>query len=561
MGLIAFLNSPAGQGVLYFGQTLLFAMMLYILAAEYRRTGDKSLVYKLTAASSITAISAGTLVIHILDSLYLFKITQKFFPLVFNFLFAIIVLSLARAFTYEFVSDRERFSRLISTGMILSVVIYAAMQVYWLIIFTPGMMFWMSWLQTVFSMIFILMLMFPLYCLVRFRETYRFRLVTAFSAIAVVQLINIYCSITDYVPPALSIIKASAPMLVPAMFTSVVFKELIGKVVLMVEHLKMVFEQQRELVFDLINTGVDLSSMSDNLVKTALDGWARLSLMVENVNCLINDSEEFLAYGGKISEKIGQLNFRELETAVETLHGISDTLAETPVAEAEKSFDAIMNDMETLSGLMAEANSVAEKLKSVIPSLNSAIDDLDDISDRTNILSLNASIEAARAGASGRGFSVVAEEVGRLAENSLNGSKVVRKRMQEIIDLFRSYEDRAGRAAHGMNSLMGKVAGMGVASSTEEERKILFAGDMINEGLRGYSLIIDEIVQNVSNAEITSGQSGAHAKEMKEKISDHVKNIESIAGISDMINDLVMNLNRKINKIIEQTGEMEKLVL
>lgn len=560
MGLIVFLDSPAGQGVLYFGQTLLFAMMLYILAAEYLRTKDKSLLYKLTAASSITSISAGTLIIHVLDSLYLLKITQKFFPLIFNFLFAIIVLSLARAFTYEFVSDRKRFSKIINAGMIMSGVIYAVMQIYWLMIFTPGMMFWMSWLQMTFSILFISMLMFPLYYLIRFRKNYKFRLVVAFSAIAVVQIINIYGSIADYIPPALSIVKASVPMLVPAMFTSVVFKELIGRVVLMLEHLKVIFEHQRELVFDLINTGVELSSMSDNLVKTALDGWAKLSLMVETINSQISDSGALLESGEKISENIGELNFRELEDTAVELAGVRVGVNGTDIPAVSISFDEIMADMKTVSGLMAGAHDDADRLKNMIPSLNSAIDDLDDISDRTNILSLNASIEAARAGASGRGFAVVAEEVGRLAENSITGSKVVRKKMQEIIDLFRLYEDRAGRAVMKMNILMEKLDGVNFNTGIRDGLIISRAEEIINDRVKKYNYVINEIVLNLNNSQIISGNSGKRAKEMRDRISDHVKNIESIAGISDMINDLVMNLNKKINKIIEQTGELEKLM-
>jgi methyl-accepting chemotaxis protein len=561
MGLIAFLESPAGQGVLYFGQTLLFGMMLYILAAEYIRTKDKSLLYKLTAASSITSISAGTLIIHILESLYLMKISQKFFPLIFNFLFAIIVLSLARAFTYEYVSDRKRFTKFISAGMIFSAIAYAAMQIYWLSVFTPGMMFWASWLQAVFSMMFIFMLAFSVYYLARFRKNYKFRLVTAFSAIAVVQIINIYGSVAGSIPPLLSLIKASAPMLVPVMFTSVVFKELIGRVVIMVEHLRVVFEHQRELVFDLINTGVELSSMSDNLVKTALDEWAKLSFMVETVNRQIHDSEVLIESGGIFSGKIQLLDFRELDEVVAGLSTISDDKEEKKSSGIKIAIDEVVAGMKTVSGLIEAVRSDAEKLKNILPSVNSALDELDDISDRTNILSLNASIEAARAGASGRGFAVVAEEVGRLAESSIAGSAAVRKKMQEVINLFRTYEDSTGRSVAEMNGLLGKLGSINLDHQRDDSRALKFAADTINSGLKKYNSVISEIEYNIDSAGTIAGNNRMHANEMKEKISEHVKNIESIAGISDMINDLVMNLNKKINKIIEQTGELEKLTL
>jgi len=558
MGLISFLESPAGQGVLYFSQTLLFSVMLYILSAEFIRTRDKTLVYKLMAACSITSINAGTSVIYILDSLYNVKISEKFFPLIFNTLFAIVVLSLSRAFIYEFVSNRDRFRKLISAGMILSVAIYAAMQVYWLKVFNPGMQFWKSGLQFIFSLFFIFMLGFSIYHLVRFRKNYKFRLVTAFTSIAAVQMINIYGSVADHIPPTMAMIKAAAPMLVPVMFTSVVFKELIERVVLMVEQIRITFERQKELVFELIKTGADLSSMSDNLVKTALDGWAKLSFVVETIKEQLNDSDSLAELTRSSSGRVHSLDIKSLENSINTL--IDAVSANRNSNNSYSAFNDILDGMKKTSMLIAEASSGAEKLRASLPSVSSALDSIDDISDRTNILSLNASIEAARAGVQGRGFAVVAEEIGRLAENSLVGSKEVRKNILEIINLFRLYEDKAGSAVSEMNRLVEKLGALNIRTGTESFEDIDPAvTEGIKTGIEICKSVVEELVSERDNVEIITGRSKIHAVEMKDKISEHIRNIESIAGISDMINDLVLKLNDKINIIIEQTAELEKL--
>lgn len=558
MGLISFLESPAGQGILYFSQTLLFSVMLYILSAEFIRTRDKTLVYKLMAACSITAINAGTSVIYILDSLYNIKISQEYFPLIFNTMFAVVVLSLARAFIYEFVSNRERFAKLITAGMILSGVIYTVMQIYWIKVFAPGMQFWKSGLQLIFSSFFIFMLLFSIYHLVRFRKSYKFRLVTAFASIAVVQTINIYGSLADYIPPLMAMIKAAAPMLVPIMFTSVVFKELIGRVVLMVEQIRITFEHQKELVFDLIKIGADLSSMSDNLVKTALDGWAKLSFVVETIKEQINDSESLIKLTRSSSERLNSFNIESIENSINRL--IDEVSVNRNSNTSENGFNEILEEMGKISILIAEGSSGAEKLRASLPSVNSALDGIDDISDRTNILSLNASIEAARAGVQGRGFAVVAEEIGRLAESSLAGSKEVRKNILEIINLFRLYEDRAGRAVSEMNRLVEKLGALNVLAGTEVIESIDPAvTEELKAGIETYKSFIVEKLSERDNVEIINGRSKNNALEMKNKISEHITNIESVAGISDMINDLVSKLNNKINVIIEQTGELEKL--
>ncbi len=560
MGLTVFLESTAGQGVLYFSQTMLFGMMVYILAAEFIRTNDKTLVYKLVAACSITAISGSTALIYILDAFYNITVTQKYFPLIFNGLFAFVVLSLARAFTYEFVSNREKFQKFINAGMFLSGLIYAAMQIYWLIIFQPGMQFWKSGLQLMFSVFFIFMLVFSIYHLVRFRKSYKFRLVTGFSSIAVVQSINIYGSLADYIPPVLVIIKAAAPMLVPVMFTSVVFKELIGRVVLLVEQLKITFERQRELVFELINIGAELSSMSDNLVKTALDGWAKLSFVVETIREQINDSDSLSEITITSSERLKSLNFKSIEDSISRLIDAASVSDKKNIINDENSFEEILPEIENTAKLIAEASIDAERLKLLLPAVSSALDGIDDISDRTNILSLNASIEAARAGAQGRGFAVVAEEIGRLAESSLTGSKEVRKNISEIIGLFRLYEEKSGGAVLDLNRLVEKLGSINTGTVSDRKFQIDPAvTEGIKTGIEIYNSVVIDIVRKVDNVETITARGRVLAEEMKSKISEHITNIESIAGISDMINDMVSKLNGKINVIIEQTGELEKL--
>lgn len=561
MGLIGFLESPAGQGVLYICQTLLFSVMLYILSAEFIRTRDKALVYKLMAAGSITSINAGTSLIYVLDLLYNIKTSQKYFPLIFNTLFAVVVLSLARAFIEEFVSNRERFRKLISAGMVLSGVIYAVMQIYWARVFMPGMQFWRSGLQLVFSSFFLFMLAFSIYHLLRFRKRYKYRLVTAFLSIMIVQLINIYGSLSGHIPPSLAMIRAAAPMLVPVMFTSVVFKELIGRLVQMVEQIRITFEHQKELVFDLIKIGADLSSMSDNLVKTALDGWAKLSFVVETIKTQIGDSDGLSDLISASSVRLNSLNIQSVEDSVNRLiDAVSENRSDNVPDSGMKNMDEILEQVKNISVIIKEASSGAERLRASLPVVNSALDNIDDISDRTNILSLNASIEAARAGAQGRGFAVVAEEIGRLAESSLAGSKEVRRDILEIIGLFRQYEERAGKAVSGMNSLVERLGAMDYNAGSGGNAKIDPAViEVIKTGIEIYKSVISEILSERSSIGIITGRSKINAVEMKDKISEHIANIESTAGISDMINDLVSKLNKKINVIIEQTSELEKL--
>lgn len=559
MGLFRFLESSGGQGVLYTLQGFLFSMMLYILAAEFWRTRDESLLYKLAAASAITVISAGTAVIYILESLYGIRAGQKYFPLIFNMLFSLNVLSLARAFTFDFVRERRRFVLFIDCAMIASVVIYIVMQIWWLLVFSEGMEFWRSGAQGFFSLFFLVVLGFSIYYLARFRESYRWRLVAAFASIAVVQVIGLYGAAAGSIPPALMIAKGAFPIIVPVMFTSVVFKELIGRVVLMVEHLRKTFESQRDIVFELIQIGSELSNMSDSLVKSALDGWGKLSAVVENIQKQIADAQVLSDMGRRGISAFGESGGEDVLLLIEGILKKGEEGMET-AAENLVSAGEVTESISDALSHVGRSLAVAAKIREILPAVGEALDSIDDISDRTNILSLNASIEAARGGESGRGFAVVAEEIGRLAESSLTGSKGIRSSFSAITGLLGEYGRECGRTLDILNEISAKnVTQPAKIGPPGQVKRSEDTAELKDEFLK-YRDRIEVIFSEIGKAVEIAGEGGARAEEMKNRISGHIRNIEAMAGMGDTLNELIAKLNRKINIIINNTEELEKLM-
>jgi len=558
MGLLKFLESAGGLAVLYTMQSSLFALMLYILAAEFWRTREESLVYKLSAALAITVITAGTALIYMLESLYGIKTGQKFFPLVFNMLFSLNVLSLARAFTFDFVADKKRFVMFINGAMLVSVLIYAAAQIWWIAIFREGMVFWRSAAQGIFSLFFITMLGFSIYYLARFRKSYRGRLVTAFASIAIIQVIGLYGAVTGSVPAPLVIARGAIPIIVPVMFTSVVFKELIGRVVLMVEHLRNTFETQRDIVFELIQIGSELSVMSDSLVKSALDGWAKLSSVVESIREEIREGEVLREMAEKGSEAFNKAGAEGVLMEIEKLEEYKH---EEITAEGKDFADCCSENIVKSAEHVAAALEFAERITSVLPDINSALDSIDDISDRTNILSLNASIEAARAGASGRGFAIVASEIGRLAESSLEGSGNIRRIFSAIEEMFVKFE---GECRRGLLLLKGLQDEISSAHREEKPAGDEFMRDIplddLKSGFISYRDNIDSVFLGVERAVRIVSNGGKRASDMRDRISEHVRNIETMAGMGDVLNELINKLNSKINIIIKNSEELEKLM-
>ncbi len=306
----------------------------------------------------------------------------------------------------------------------------------------------------------------------------------------------------------------------------------------------------RNLITEIMNSATDISAASEELSATVEEVTSKMEV--------VNESTEQISKGTQdLSSSTEEVSASTEEISANT-NGLAQRASDAEVSIGEIKKRAIdikekaSKNIETGNLIYDEKSSNILKAiedAKVVEEVKMMADSIGSIAEQTNLLALNAAIEAARAGEQGRGFAVVADEVRKLAEQSsqavLNIQSMVGQVQAAFIRLSQSGQDVLDFMVNNVKPSYELLMNTGVQYEKDAE----FVNDIIDD-ISSSSKQMNEVVEQVSAAiqtvSATAEESAASSEEILGSvneitlaINDVAKSAQSQAELAQKLTDMV----------------------
>ncbi|WP_162787958.1 methyl-accepting chemotaxis protein [Chromobacterium haemolyticum] len=277
-------------------------------------------------------------------------------------------------------------------------------------------------------------------------------------------------------------------------------------------------DQLRDTVTQLLDTSREVNAAADQMAQSAQNvshSSTRQTQAAASMAAAIEQLSTSLMVSAEQSEQANQLSRAAVSQSSE---------GNAIIHNASASMDSIVRDVSSASETIGALGQQSESIASIV-------DVIRDVADQTNLLALNAAIEAARAGEQGRGFAVVADEVRKLAERTAQSTTEI---STIVSDIQRTSQQAITNMQTGMSAIMKgqentRNAGASIASIRQCVDQVLDSIHQITQGLKEQSNASQSLAQNVESVARMS-ETNASAVEASAQTAGELQSVSQRLG-------------------------------
>lgn len=326
-----------------------------------------------------------------------------------------------------------------------------------------------------------------------------------------------------------------------------------GSLVISVESAKKLAEGQEKFV-DVLRKNIVSSSdiISDILkqeesfnsfgvsMKGAISAIENISSQIQTVKGLVSEVDDAVHSSGAAIEQIAG-----------SVHKVADIVGERIVLTRE-----LTSATESGSAKVAKVLDVISILNKNVDAIKNVISAINDISERTNLLAMNAAIEAAHAGKAGLGFAVVAGEIRKLSDVTRDNAANIDSTLRSMIDTLSEAHQTANEAGDAMKWIGGKVSETTDSFNqiTEHMEQLSAGGDELLSSVKVISESADNLKEKFEGVSSSVGTIAESTSGSRQYFSNIRTNS---ASISSRMSEDLFNMNDMISTALDIDAVLE----